>query len=83
MTHPTLSKFQIGKNGLTEAVLQALAQDLKYHKQIRISVLKSACRDREELKKLSEDLIARLPAKCKARIIGYTIILIKEKNKSQ
>ena len=76
MPNPTLSKFQIGKNGLTEGVLQSLSQDLKYHKQVRISVLKSACRDREELRKIADKLKEKLPVK-NCRIIGYTIILIK------
>jgi RNA-binding protein YhbY len=76
MPNPTLSKFQIGKNGLTEGVLQSLSQDLKYHKQIRVSVLKAACRDRKELDNLAAKLKEKLPVK-NCRIIGYTIILIK------
>ncbi|MBS3077414.1 YhbY family RNA-binding protein [Candidatus Pacearchaeota archaeon] len=76
MPNPTLSKFQIGKNGLTEGVLQSLSQDLKYHKQVRVSVLKSACRNREELSKMAVKLKESLPVK-NYRILGYTIILIK------
>lgn len=76
MPNPKLSKFQIGKNGLTDGVLQSLAQDLKHHKQVRISVLKSACRNREELNKMAIQLREKLPVK-NHRIIGYTIILIK------
>lgn len=77
MSHPTLSKFQIGKNGITEGVLQSLVQDLKYHKQIRISVLKTATRNKEELKQIAQNLQDKLPFKLKVRIIGYTIILVK------
>jgi RNA-binding protein YhbY len=76
MPHPTLAKFQIGKNGLTEGVLESLQMALKHHKQVRISVLKSACRDRKELTKMAEELASKLPVK-NHRIIGYTIILIK------
>jgi RNA-binding protein YhbY len=76
MPNPTLSKFQIGKNGLTDGVLQSLAQDLKHHKQVRISVLKSACRDRNELEKIAIKIKEKLPIK-NYKIIGYTIILIK------
>ncbi|MBU0467236.1 MAG: YhbY family RNA-binding protein [Nanoarchaeota archaeon] len=73
---PTLTKFQIGKQGLTEGTLHALELALKNHKQVRISVLKSCCRDREELKRLSNEIISNLPYKLNCRIIGYTIILI-------
>ena len=76
MAHPTQVKFQIGKNGLTEGVLGSLVNALKNHKQVRVSVLKSACRDRNELTKLAEELVSKLPVK-NHRIIGYTIILIK------
>ncbi len=75
--NPTLSRFQIGKQGLTEGVLQSIAQDLKYHKQVRISVLKSATRNREEIKKIAKEIVERLPCKLNYRIIGFTIILIK------
>jgi len=76
MAYPTQAKFQIGKNGLTEGVLGSLTNALKHHKQVRVSVLKSACRDREELKKLALELVGKLPVK-NHRVIGYTIILIK------
>ncbi|MBU0907128.1 MAG: YhbY family RNA-binding protein [Nanoarchaeota archaeon] len=76
MIHPTLAKFQIGKNGLTEGVLDSLGLALKHHRQVRVSVLKSACRDREELKKIALQLTEKLPVK-NHKIIGYTIILIK------
>ena len=77
MSHPTLAKFQIGKNGVTEGVIGSLTSALKYHKQVRISVLKAATRDREQLKEIAEELVKKLPTKLNYRIIGYTIILIK------
>lgn len=76
MAHLTQAKFQIGKNGLTPGVVESLTNALKHHKQVRVSVLKSACRDREELEKIAEELVEKLPIK-NHRIIGYTIILIK------
>ena len=77
MKHSIVAKFQIGKQGLTDAVLNSLAVLMKNHKQIRISVLKSCCRDREELKKIAQRIEHFLPQKLKVRIIGYTIILVK------
>ena len=76
MPHSALATFQIGKNGLTDGVLESLQLALKHHKQVRISILKSACRDREELNKMAQTLRGKLPVK-NHRIIGYTIILIK------
>jgi RNA-binding protein YhbY len=76
-----LSKFQIGKQGLTEGVIESLNNTLKNHKQVRISVPKSFCRDREELKKLARELTKKLLARCDHKLIGYTIILIKKSKK--
>ena len=70
-------KFQIGKNGITEKVIESLNIMLKSHRQIRISVLKSSGRDRENVEKIALEVQKRLQVKCDFRIIGFTIILTK------
>jgi RNA-binding protein YhbY len=72
-----LAKFQLGKNGLTDGVMKSLTLILKNHKQVRISVLKSCCRGKENLNEIARKLEMDLPYRLKARTIGYTIILIK------
>mgnify|MGYP001593901586 CR=1 FL=1 len=75
----TETKFQIGKNGLTEGVIDSLHLALKYHKRIRISVLKSANRNRDEMINLDNKIKSSLEKKYKgkymSKIIGFTIIL--------
>ncbi len=71
------AKFQIGKQGITDGVLESLNNAVRTHRQVRISVLKSATRDREELKELVEELKKKIKYKCSYRIIGYTIVIIK------
>jgi len=78
MTIQTESKFQIGKSGITLGVIQAINNSLKKHKRVRISVLKSATRDRIKLKSLAEEIKLKTEKETKYRIIGYTIILIKQ-----
>tara|TARA_Y100000310_G_C20699553_1_gene828456 strand:- start:5231 stop:5467 length:237 start_codon:yes stop_codon:yes gene_type:complete len=73
------SKFQIGKNGLTQGTITSLNSALKTHKRVRISVLKSACRDRSELKKMAEEICSKIKEACGYKIIGYTIILKRQK----
>ncbi|MFH1271195.1 MAG: YhbY family RNA-binding protein [Nanoarchaeota archaeon] len=77
MSHSTLAKFQIGKNGLTEGTIKSLELALKNHKQIRISVLESNGRDKTKMKSLAQEILKKIPHKCNYRIIGFTIILIK------
>jgi len=70
-------KFQIGKSGVTEGVIDSLTLCFKTHKSVRISVLKSAERDREKIKKIADELCSKLPGNYKYTIVGFTIILRK------
>jgi RNA-binding protein YhbY len=73
------TKFQIGKSGVTENVITSLKNSLKTHKQIRINVLKSFCRNKGELKQIAEKIISKIEKpKCNFRVIGYTILLRKK-----
>lgn len=82
MNYPTLAKFQIGKNGITDGVIDSLSLALKNHKQVRVSVLKSFCRDRQHLDEIVEEIKKKVSHPVSAKVIGYTIILIKQKNSS-
>lgn len=73
-----MTKFQIGKFGITPGVIESLSLALKNHKQIRISVLKASGRDRESIKTMANELISKLEENCDYKIIGFTIILIKK-----
>ncbi len=77
------SKFQIGKNSLTEGAINSLKQDLKTHKQVRISVLKTATRDKKQLKKIVEEIIQKVNCKCRYKIIGFTIVLRRLSSKAK
>lgn len=68
-------KFQIGKAGLAEGAIQTLDALLEKHRRIRISILKSAQEERQNMKSLSQNIISKLKAPCIAKTIGFTIIL--------
>jgi len=74
---PTIRQIQLGKNGLTENFICNLKHHFDICKNIKISVLRSCCRDREELKKISNEILEKLGKTYTARIIGYTIIVKK------
>jgi len=69
--------FQIGKQGLTENAIVSINNALKYHSQVRISVLKSATRDKAEIIKLAEKITEKTENHSAFKIIGFTIILIR------
>jgi len=73
--------FQLGKRKLTEGFINALETTFKNHELVRITALKSGCRDREELKKISQEICTKLGEKMKkdftAKIVGFTIFVRK------
>jgi RNA-binding protein YhbY len=73
----TIRQIQLGKNGLTDAFIGNLKHHFDTCKNIKISVLKSCCRDREELKKISEEILEKLGKTYTVKVIGYTIIVKK------
>ena len=74
---PTLATIQIGKSGLTDNFIITLKNHFKKHDNVKISVLKSCCRDKDELKKISKDILNELGTNHTAKTIGYTIAIKK------
>lgn len=74
---PIIREIQLGKNGVTDGFLESLKNQFNKTQNIKISVLKSCCRDKEELKKITEKILDSLGKNYTAKIIGYTIALKK------
>lgn len=73
----TIGNLQLGKNKLTENFIETLKSHFKKHGYVKISVLKSCCRDREELKKISDELLDKLGNNYTSKRIGYTLVVKK------
>jgi len=69
--------FQLGKKGITENFVETMKTYFKKNENAKISVLKSATRSREEIKKLEKELLDKLGRSYTARVIGFTIVLKK------
>ena len=74
---PTIRQIQLGKNGLTENFMCNLKHHFDSTKNVKISVLRSCCRDREDLKKINDEILDKLGKNYNSRIIGYTIVVKK------
>jgi len=72
-----LVKLQLGKNGLTPGFIETLKNAFKNNENVRIGVLRSATRDRSELKEISAKILAELGKNYTCKIIGYTLALRK------
>ena len=68
---PALSKLQLGKQGITPNFLKTLISHFKNHKDVKISVLKSA--NRNEIKNYEQQILKSLGPNFTARTIGFTI----------
>ncbi len=73
-----VKEIQLGKNGITDNFISTLEDHLKKLKNIKITVLKSCCRDRDELKEIKNQILEKLKGKYSAKTIGYKIILKKQ-----
>ena len=73
----TLATIQLGKNKITDNFINTLRNSFKKHDNVKISVLKSCCRDKSELKKMSERILNELGKNYTAKTIGYTIAIKK------
>jgi RNA-binding protein YhbY len=77
-----IKHLQIGKNGLTLNVVEQARKMLEKEKAIKITILKSATRDRKEAKELAEKLAFALGSNFQYRLIGYTIVLKRYRKNS-
>ena len=72
-----IRQMQLGKSGITESFINNLKNQFKNSQVMKIYVLKSASRDREQIKKFRDELLEKLGKNFTGRIIGFTIILRK------
>ncbi len=73
----SLTKIQLGKNGITDNFISTLENHFKKYNNVKVSVLKSCCRDKKELKEMSNEIIEKLGKHYTAKTIGYTIAIKK------
>ncbi|MFH1431032.1 MAG: YhbY family RNA-binding protein [Nanoarchaeota archaeon] len=78
---PGTIKLQIGKNKLSPGFFQTLENAFKKRENVKISVLKSANHSKENMNKISEEILKKLGDKFTSRIIGFTICLKKWRKK--
>lgn len=72
-----IALLQLGKQGLTENMIQAVRHAFNTHENVKISVLKTATRDKQELREMAEKIANELGRKYTFRIVGYTIFIKK------
>jgi len=69
--------MQLGKKGLTENFVESLRKAFNTRENVKVSVLKSATRDRQELREIADKLVSQLGKNFTYRIVGFTIFIKK------
>lgn len=72
-----IKQLQMGKNGLTPTFINQIKSVLTNEKVMKITILKSACRDKAEAKEIAEKIVIELGQKYNYKIMGYTLTIIK------
>jgi RNA-binding protein YhbY len=72
-----IKKLQIGKKGLTPEFITQLKNVFEREQIIKISILKSACRNKKDAEKIGEDLVNELGKNFSFRLIGYVLTVRK------
>jgi RNA-binding protein YhbY len=70
-------KLQVGKNGLTDEFIEQAKQCFEKTHFLKVHILKSACRGKEEAKKMADKLVESLGDKFNYKLIGYTLNIRK------
>ena len=76
-----LVNFEIGERGLNRNFIDAIEKTFKKHDLIKVSILRSATRDRKEARKIAQEICSELKKiegkDFTAKIIGFTIFIRK------
>jgi len=68
-----IKRLQIGKNGLSIAFIEQVKGFFENEEVLKISILKSACRDKKDAVKLSDSLMDSLGKKYSYKLVGYVL----------
>ncbi len=72
-----IKRLQIGKNGLSPEFIEQVKRIFEKDKLVKISILKSACRDKKDAEEIAKELIGALGSKYDYKLVGYVITVIK------
>ena len=69
--------IQLGKQGVTDNFIKTLKSYFKNYKNVKVSVLKNAGRDKKKVKEFSDEILEKIGKNYTSKIIGFTIFLKK------
>lgn len=72
-----MRRLQLGKNGLSPEFVGQVRKIFEDSNIVKISILKSCCRDRKSAKKIAESLVESLGKNYDYKLIGYVLTVMR------
>lgn len=72
-----ISSVQIGKNGVSENLIETLKTHFKTHQNVKVVFLKNSIRDKKKVKKTAEEILQALGKNYTFRVLGFTVFIKK------
>ncbi|MFH0711792.1 MAG: hypothetical protein V1889_01670 [archaeon] len=72
-----IKRLQLGKAGLSGAFVEQVRSVFEGEKILKISILKSACRNKKDAEEIGRKLVGMLGKKFDYKLVGYVLTVIK------
>jgi len=72
-----IKRLQIGKGGLSKEFIEQAKNFFKKEKAVKISILKSACRDKKQAEEIGKELVSSLGNNYIYKLVGYVLVVKK------
>ena len=72
-----IKRLQMGKGRLSDAFVEQVRSIFEKESLVKISILKSACRDKKAAEKIGDELVAALGKKYDYKLVGYVLTVVK------
>jgi RNA-binding protein YhbY len=69
--------LQLGKGGLSGAFVEQIKNIFEKERVLKITILRSCCRDKKKAEAIGEELVSRLGSKFGFKLVGYVLTVVK------
>lgn len=78
-----VKKLQLGKKGLTPEFMAQVKSFFETERMIKVDILKSACRNRDEAREIGKKIVEELGPKFGFKLLGYVLTIIQFRNEKK
>ena len=72
-----IKRLQLGKGGLSDAFVEQARRIFEKERVLKITILRSACRDKKEAEEIGRRLVDLLGRKYDYKLVGYVLTVVK------